>query len=164
MQGDFSSEIMEDQTERVKKLWLTPSFEGSFSGYLFVNLKKHYLTLIFLGAIVFQAALEANGINISEKKVRDILKTIPEYLKNVQKKTNFPRRRYTVHGYGQLLQVDIAVMKPTNGFKYFILAVDFYTQYIWIAALVDRRAETIKPFLKHILDKVPYARIEFDKG
>ena len=113
----------------------------------------------------FKHGLALNGIHLSERQIRKFLRTIPTYLQNVQKTKKIERRPYTVHGYGDLLQADLAAMPEYNGFHFIFVAVDFYIQFIHTKALKTKTAATILEELKYIFENyIKYDHMETDAG
>ena len=86
-------DVSEDTKKTVLHLWKTPTFPGAFGGLL-----------------AFQASLKhEKQITISLKSLRTILRDQPMYLMHIRNVYKFKRRSYSgVHGYGQLLQCDLA--------------------------------------------------------
>lgn len=77
--------------QEILKLWKDPSFEGSYTG---VN--------------TFQLLLKTNfNEDISKKRLYDIFKKEPLYLKQLKPIRDFPRRTYDVRTIGEVLQADI---------------------------------------------------------
>ena len=78
------------------ELWHNPSFTGSFRGVR-----------------TFQRLLKTDlNLDVSENRLHNILKTDTLFLIHQKPKRNFDRRKYNVHFYGQLVQIDLAYMFP----------------------------------------------------
>ena len=128
---------MADDEAKIRELWSDPQFAGSFSGLL-----------------TFQKHLKIDkNINISTRKLRHILMSIPNYLQHVTHRINFPKRDYSVHGFLQVMQADLSVMKPINDFKYLLVCIDLYTLFIWAMPITNKRPETIRKELSSIFEK-----------
>lgn len=75
--------------EEILDLWKDPKFEGSFTG-----------------ANTFRVLLKTNyNYDIPLKRIYSILKTEPNYLKQLKPIRNFPRRKYDVRTIGEVVQV-----------------------------------------------------------
>ena len=118
----------------ILKLWHDPSFSGSFRGVR-----------------TFQRLLKTDlNINISEERLSNILKTDTLFLIHQRPKRNFDRRKYNVHFYGQLVQIDLAFMFPdeTTKERYFLLAIDVFSFKIFAEPLKDKSSEAVTNYYK----------------
>ena len=80
--------------EEILKLWRDPNFAGSYRGVR-----------------AFQTLLKTDlNIDASEQRLLNILKTDPLFLMHQTPKRHFQRRKYNIHFYGELVQMDIAFM------------------------------------------------------
>lgn len=143
---------MNVSNEEILKLWRDPSFAGSYRGVR-----------------SFQTLLKTDlNIDVSEKRLLDILKTDQLFLIHQTPKRHFKRRKYNVHFYGELVQIDIAFMFPDSqtGKKYFLLAIDSFSFKIFTQPLTDRSSDSVAKALKVILEefKAPIYEIQADQG
>ena len=143
---------MSISNEEILKLWRDPTFAGSYRGVR-----------------SFQTLLKTDlNINVSEKRLLDILKTDSLFLIHQTPKRNFERRKYNVNLYGELVQMDIAFMFPDSqtGKKYFLLAIDVFSFKIFTEPLTDRSSDAVAKALKKIFDefKAPIYEIQADQG
>lgn len=77
--------------EEIHKLWKSPEFDGSFRGLR-----------------TFQILLKTNlNESVSIKRLHNILSQDATYLIHQRTVKKFPRRKYYVHSYGELCQMDI---------------------------------------------------------
>jgi len=123
--------------EEVHKLWHSPDFEGSYRGLR-----------------TFQVILKTNlNEDISLKRLHDILSQDSLYLIHQRTVRNFPRRKYYVHSYGELCQMDIAVMFPDkeSGYRYFLLLVDIFSTKVFTVPLKSREVNDIIAGLRKII-------------
>lgn len=121
----------------IRNLWKNPDFAGSFSGIL-----------------TFQKQLlHEKNIKISIRRLRHILKSMPDYLQHVTHRIHFPRRDYSVHGWLHIMQADLSILKPINGFNYLMVCIDLYTLYIWAIPLQNKNPKTLEIEFKKIFEK-----------
>lgn len=124
--------------EEILKLWHTPEFEASFCGLR-----------------TLQVILKTNlNESVSLKRLYGILSKDPLYLIHQKTVKHFPRRHYYVHSYGELCQMDIAVMFPTQdtGIRYFLLLVDVYSTKVFTEPLKSRNVNDIIEALNKIIE------------
>ena len=136
----------------ILKLWHDPSFSGSFRGVR-----------------TFQRLLKTDlNINISEERLSNILKTDTLFLIHQRPKRNFDRRKYNVHFYGQLVQIDLAFMFPdeTTKERYFLLAIDVFSFKIFAEPLKDKSSEAVTNAMKKNFKRFNHQiyEIQADRG
>ena len=102
---------------------------------------KYYKDLSFPGAFrgikTFQTLLKSEkDIDISEKKLYQILRKEPIYLIHQIKRVRPKTRPYIVHNYGSLCQADLGYMFSTSedSFKYFLLLIDVYSSKLFVSS------------------------------
>ena len=119
-----------------------------------------------LGLISFKQELESRfKVKLSDKYVKDVLCTIPEYLKNQQRRKKFDRRQYFVHGFAVLYQSDVASMPSHDGYNFFLVLIDVYTSFLWTALLTKKNNVEVGKALDEIFKKWPTCdRLETDEG
>ena len=94
----------------------------------------------FSGILTFQKNLEMNhNIKVSLKKLKNILANTPTYLQNALRFRKFPRRHYSIHGWGSLWQADLAEMKQSNGFKYILVIVDCFSLFLMTRPIKNKK-------------------------
>jgi len=122
--------------EDILNYWHNPDFSASFRGVR-----------------TFQVVLKTDlGIDVPLKRLYDVLKTDQVYLIHHRSVRHFPRRQYYVHAYGELTQMDIAVLFPDkNGFRYFLLLVDVFSTKVFTVPLKSRQVGDIISALKTII-------------
>ena len=123
----------------------------------------------FRGVRTFQTLLKTDlNINISENRLLNIFKTDSLFLMHQRPKRNFPRRKYDVNFYGQLVQIDIAFMFPDEetGDRYFLLAIDVFSFKIFVEPLKNRNTQTIVNALHNIFKRFKHSifEIQSDQG
>lgn len=134
----------------ILKLWRDVNFSGSYRGVQ-----------------TFQVLLKTDlNIHISSKRLYNILKKDPIFLLHLKPQRNFPRRKFDLSYYGQLIQSDVGFMFENEGFKYFLVLIDCYSHKIFVSALKNKSSETVlsefKKGLKSLDTEV--AAVETDQG
>ena len=105
----------------------------------------------FSGARNFQMFLKTDlNEEIGLQRIYNILKTQPYYVISQKPIRRFPRRPYWVPGFGILMQSDIAFMFEKNGFKYFLVLIDVFSRHLYVEALKDKTAATVKKAFQKI--------------
>ena len=122
--------------ERVIKAYTDIRFPGSFGGLGRFN---RYLK-------------EKEKINISRLQLKDILEKVPVYQVHVLTKRRFPRRKLTAKGAGIDFHADLAYMPEYEGFKYFLLLVDLYSNYVYVVPLKDKSSSSVKKGFEKIFE------------
>jgi len=136
--------------ERLEELYRDKTFYGSFSG-----------------ARNFQSFLKTElNEDVPLKRIYSVLKNISSYVVSQKPIRRFPRRQYDVAGFGSLLQADLGFMFEKNGFKYMLVVCDVFSRHLYVEALKDKTAETVKQALIKIFDKftTPISKFETDQG
>ena len=138
--------------EELLRLWHDPSFDGSFRGIK-----------------TFQKLLKTDlNYSVSEKRLFDVLKTDQLFLIHQRPKRNFDRRKYNVHVYGELVQLDLAFMFPDSEThqKYFLLAIDVFSFKIFAEPLSDKTSTPVIEALRRILKDFHHGvyKIQADRG
>ena len=137
--------------EDLLKLWRDPSLSGSYRG-----------------ARTFQVLLKTDlNIDVPLSRIYKILAVDQIYLLHKRPIKKFERRKYIVHNYGELCQMDIAHMfthEETN-FRYFLLLVDVFSSKIFTIPLKSRDVEEVIKALKKIIYqfKAPIYEIQADR-
>ena len=143
---------MELSDEKLLELWRDPSFSGSFRGV------RNFQTLLKTDL----------NINVSEKRLHDVLKKDSIFLIHQRPKPILSRRKYNVNFYGQLVQFDIAFMFQDDITKAraFLIAVDAFSFKIFAEPIVDKTSETVLEALKKIYADFehPIYEVQTDKG
>ena len=143
---------MELSDEKLLELWRDPSFSGSFRGV------RNFQTLLKTDL----------NVNVSEKRLLNLLKTDPIFLIHQRPKPILNRRKYNVNFYGQLVQIDIAFMFEDSETKdkAFLIAVDAFSLKIFVEPLKDKTTPNVLSALKKIFAEFdhPIYEIQSDKG
>ncbi|MBM3938799.1 MAG: transposase family protein [Sphingomonadales bacterium] len=123
--------------QELLKLWRDPSFNGSYRGVR-----------------TFQVLLKTDlNIDVPLTRLYKVLSQDQIYLIHQPAKRHFDRRKYYVHNYGELCQMDIAHMfkdKDTN-FQYFLLFVDVFSSKTFTVPLKTRETDEVLEALKQII-------------
>lgn len=149
-QQAVSPEESETSTENIIKLWRDKNFEGSYTGIK-----------------TFQTLLKINkNIDISEKKLYQILKNDPIFIMHIRSKKKVERRFYNLSYYCELVQSDLAFMFEYEGYKYFVVVVDGFSGKVFAEAIKDKTSDTVLASLKRLLNKfqAPITKFECDQG
>lgn len=136
--------------EEILKLWRDVKFAGSYRGIK-----------------TFKILLKTDlNVDVSERRLYNIIKKDPIFLIHLKPKRNFPRRSYDLNYYGELFQCDIAYMFPSNNFKYFLVIIDCYSHKIFAEPLKDKSSETVLSAFKKGVNafKCEITTIETDQG
>jgi hypothetical protein len=113
--------------KRILELWRDPTFSGSYRGIK-----------------TFQILLKTDlNIDISQKRLYNVLKTDSIFLIHTKPKRQIKRRHYDLHNYGELVQADIAQMFEYEGYKYFLLLIDCYSSKIFVECLKSKNSEDV---------------------
>lgn len=107
------------EAEEIKKAYKDPSFSGALGG---LNRFVKYYN-------------EKNGTSITAHQAQQVLSSLPVYQVHLQSKHKFKRRKIIVPGAGINFQADLGFMPDYEGFKYFLLMVDLYSNYIYVEPL-----------------------------
>ena len=121
----------------------------------------------FSGARNFQMLLKTDfNEDIELKRIYSILKKQPFYVISQKPIRRFPRRSYWVSGFGILMQSDVAFMFEKNGFKYFLVLIDVFSRHLYVEALKDKSAPTVRKAFQKIFSSFtsPITKIETDEG
>ena len=141
---------MEDlSAEKIRSLWLDKSFPGHG-----------------LGLITFKQELESQfKTKLSDRYVKDILVSIPEYLQNQIRRKKIDRRSYYVHGFLELMQADLAQFPKFGDYQYAFCAIDVYTQFLWTKSLEKKDNKHVERAFQDIFDKYGEPeKLEMDQG
>ncbi len=143
--------ISEGLKEKIRKLWRTPSFHGSFTG----------LTN-------FHIALKEKNIYLSKERLFHIMSEDQDFILETKKRRKkLIRRKMIVHGFGRLWQADIGEMVPTDdGYKSFLCCVDIFSRNIYCRPLKSKTAANVQKKFSEIFAEVYLKpeKIETDRG
>lgn len=136
--------------EDILKLYQDPTFPGSFSG---VKNLKHFIKT------------DLNE-NITEQRLYNVLKTLPNYIYQLKPIRKFPVRNYVSESFGQLMEMDLGFMAPFNKFRYFLCLVDVFSWHIWTVALRKKSGPIVGKALAATFDSIksPITKIQADSG
>ena len=121
----------------------------------------------FSGARTFQVFLKTElNEDVTLKRIYQILKAQPFYIISQKPIRKFPRRKYSVAGFGCLMQSDVAFMFEKHGFKYFLVLIDVFSRHLFVEILKDKTSESVKKALQKIFATFtsPITKIETDEG
>ncbi|KAJ8914349.1 hypothetical protein NQ315_011337 [Exocentrus adspersus] len=83
---------------------------------------------------------------------------------------NFPRRNTIVKGYGDLWQIDLAIMhtyaRENKGYKYILVVVDCYSRFAWTEAVKTKTGVDVTRAMEKVLKRSDYLpkHIQSDQG
>jgi hypothetical protein len=121
----------------------------------------------FSGSRNFQVFLKTElNEDIPLTRIYQILKKEPFYIISQKAIRRFPRRKYSIAGFGCLMQSDIAFMFEKNGYKYFLVLIDVFSRHLYVEILKDKSANTVKKAFEKIFSTFtsPITKIETDEG
>jgi len=114
--------------EEILKLYRDPSFPAAFGGVRY-----------------FQTYLKTEmNESVALNRLYNIFKKEPFYVMSQRQIVRFPKRRYDVKSFGELVQADIAQLYDHDGFKYFLVVVDIFSQRVWAQPLKSKKALEVK--------------------
>jgi hypothetical protein len=123
--------------DKLLKLWRDPTFAGSYRGVR-----------------TFQILLKTDlNIDVSQKRLYDLLKKDSIFLIHTKPKRKFDRRHYDLRTYGELVQADIAQMFEYDGFKYFLLLIDCFSSKIFVKCLKSKNSEEVAKKFSEIFEE-----------
>ena len=106
----------------------------------------------FGGVANFQKYLsEKKNLKLSRHAIKQILEKLPVYQVHAFSKNRFKRRKLTTKGAGIDFHADVGYMPEYDGYNYFILLVDLYSNYIYVEPLETKSADSIKKAFNDIL-------------
>jgi hypothetical protein len=131
-------------------LYQNPSFSGSFSG-----------------ARTFQMFLKTDkNVDIPIAKIYTLLKQLPIYVMNQKRIRKFPRQKYIVTSFAQVVQADLAEMLPFNKFRYFLLLVDLFSRHLYVEPLKRKTTQAVRTAFEKFFEQFqsPIVKLETDQG
>lgn len=136
--------------EEILKLYQDPTFPGSFSG---VKNLKHFIKTDL-------------GETVTEQRLYNVLKTLPNYIYQLKPIRKFPVRNYVSESFGELMEIDLGFMAPFNKFRYFLCLVDVFSWHIWAVALRKKSGPVVGKALEATFDSIksPITKIQADSG
>jgi len=136
--------------EQILNLWRDPNFQASYTGI------KTFQTLLKLN----------ENIDISEKKLYEVLKGDPLFVMHMRGKKMVSRRYYNLDYYCELVQSDLAYVFEFKGYKYFVVVIDCYSGKVFAEAIKDKTSDTVKKVLIKLVNQFEYPIIKFkcDQG
>ncbi len=136
--------------EKLLELWRDPNFSGSYRGIK-----------------TFQILLKTDlNIDVSEKRLYSVLKRDKNYIMHQKPVRNFERRHYDVNYYGELCQMDLAVMFNYSNFVYFLLLIDCFSLKMFAKPLKSKSSASVSNALEEIFEEfgAPINVLQSDRG
>ena len=136
--------------QKILELWRDPNFSGSYRGIK-----------------TFQILLKTDlNIDVSQKKLYSVLKKDKNYIMHQKPVRNFERRHYDVNFYGELCQMDLAVMFNYSNFVYFLLLIDCFSLKMFAKPLKSKSSPTVSKALEEIFEEfgAPIHVLQSDRG
>ena len=138
--------------KEILRLWKDPLFSGAFRGIK-----------------TFQICLKLQkDIDISERRLYNVLKKEPIYLIHQKSPTNFKRRHLNLNNYGELVFGDIAYMYEYNDYKYFLLVVDGFSSKVFVRPLKQKTVQLLQEhwmiFLKSLMHKFMFLKLTEERN
>ena len=110
---------------------------------------------------------EASGI--SEKQVKEWLKSQPTYTLHKTARKYYPTRQYVVHDIDEQWQADLAdvslLAKRNKGYHFILTVIDLFSRYAWARPLKTKGGKEVASAFKSIFNegRIP-KRIQTDQG
>jgi hypothetical protein len=136
--------------ERLLELWRDPNFSGSYRGIK-----------------TFQILLKTDlDIDVSTKRLFSVLKKDKNYIMHQKPVRNFERRHYDVNFYGELCQMDLAVMFKFSNYIYFLLLIDCFSLKMFVKPLKSKSSANVASALEEIFQEfgAPIHVLQSDRG
>jgi hypothetical protein len=136
--------------ERLLELWRDPNFSGSYRGIK-----------------TFQILLKTDlNIDVSKKRLFSVLKKDKNYIMHQKPVRNFERRHYDVNFYGELCQMDLAVMFKFSNYIYFLLLIDCFSLKMFAKPLKSKSSANVASALEEIFQEfgAPIHVLQSDRG
>ena len=106
---------------------------------------------------------------VSEKKVKEWLKSQPTYTLHRTARKKYPTRKYIVHDLDEQWQADLAdvalIAKHNNGNHFILTVIDIFSRYAWARPLKNKSGRQVAKAFKSIFreGRIP-KRIQTDQG
>ena len=122
--------------QKLIQLWRDPNFSGSYRGVK-----------------TFQILLKTDlNIEVSQSRLFKLLKKDKNYIMHQKPVRNFERRHYDVNSFGELCQMDLAVMFNYSGYIYFLLLIDCFSLKMFARPLKNKSSATVSKALSDIFN------------
>lgn len=122
----------------ILRLYRDPTFPAAFSGMR--NFQTYLKT-------------ELNE-DVPLTKLLSIFKKEPFYVVSQRQITRFPRRKYDVKSFGELVQADLGQLYPYDGFRYFLVLVDIFSHRVWAEPLKSKNTKDVKSAFTKIFHSI----------
>ena len=120
--------------EKLLQLWRDPNFSGSYRGVK-----------------TFQILLKTDlNVDVSQRRLFKVLKTDKNYIMHQKPVRNFERRHYDVNFYGEVCQMDLAVMYNYSNYIYFLMLIDCFSLKMFTKPLKNKSSVTVSKALEEI--------------
>ena len=120
--------------EKLLQLWRDPNFSGSYQGVK-----------------TFQILLKTDlNVDVSQRRLFKVLKTDKNYIMHQKPVRNFERRHYDVNFYGEVCQMDLAVMYNYSNYIYFLMLIDCFSLKMFTKPLKNKSSVTVSKALEEI--------------
>ena len=135
---------------------MSPAVQGKLTNKEKSQIIKNYTDINFPGAFGgierFRQSLKQRAhITIGRTALKELLSTLPIYAMHAQAKERFPRRKLQVIGAGIDFQADLAHMPEYNNFKYFLLLIDLYSNFIYVEPLKTKSKNEVATAFETLL-------------
>ena len=123
--------------DAIEKGYTDISFPGAFGG---LNRLRTYLK-------------KKKNVRVGLKTIKKVLESLPVYQMHVLSKRRFQRRRLKAAGAGIEFQADLAHMPEINDYRYFLLMVDLWSNYIYVKPLKTKTEEEVQRAFDEIFEE-----------
>ena len=106
---------------------------------------------------------------VSEKKVKEWLKSQPTYTLHREARKKYPTRKYIVHDLDEQWQADLAdvslIARRNRGYHFILTVIDVFSRYAWARPLKNKSGKEVAKAFKSIFreGRIP-KRIQTDQG
>jgi len=122
----------------ILNLYRDPNFPAAFSGIRY-----------------FQTYLKTElNEEVPINRLYSIFKKEPFYVVSQRQITRFPRRKFDVKSFGELVQADIAQLYECDGFRYFLVMVDVFSHHVWAEPLKTKSKNDVKSAFTKIFESI----------
>ena len=136
------------------------------------NILKKYYDITFPGSYsgirVFKKALKSElNLDVSYKRVRNILKSSQTYQTSFFKRKKFPRRRILCSGSFIEAEADVGSIVFKKKLKHFLCIVDIFSKKLYCTSLKSTKISATKSALLKLFPKntkIPFSVLRTDLG
>ena len=103
---------------------------------------------------LYRAVKDEGCYRLTRKQIQEWLKTQDAYGLHHSVQRRFKRNRVVVGGIDQQWDIDLAVMsdlsQENDGYRYFLLAIDILSRYVWAEPMKSKRGRDVISVMRRI--------------